>query len=151
MIIFWRRWRTLKGSLGWTGMEIQTMVGRPSLFFSIKKTNKILAVRLKRLFWARKKVECSFFLWILGLTFGGFTLWLSKSRGCESSDFGCGFWKLHTMPDRRLRFLYFISYSQPISLDSQQSLAIQSHDLSTSMAIVWSGPYWAFSPSPPSQ
>jgi hypothetical protein len=29
---------------------------------------------LKRLFWARSKVGCSFFLWTLGLAFGSFTL-----------------------------------------------------------------------------
>jgi hypothetical protein len=55
-------------------------------------------------------------------------------------DFGFGLWKLHTMPGRRLHFPYFIDYSQPISLDSQQSLATQSHGLSTWKAIVWSGP-----------
>jgi hypothetical protein len=37
-------------------------------------------------------------------------------------DFGLGLWRLHTMPRRRLQFLYFIDYFQPFSLDSQQSL-----------------------------
>jgi hypothetical protein len=57
-------------------------------------------------------------------------------------DFGLGLWKLHTMPSRRLQFLYFIGYFQLISLDSQQSLAIQSHGLSTWTAIVgtWERP-----------
>ena len=51
-------------------------------------------------------------------------------------DFGLGLWRLHTMPGRRLQLLYFIGYFQPISLDSQQSLATQSHGLSTWTAIV---------------
>jgi hypothetical protein len=39
-----------------------------------------------------------------------------------------------------LQFLHFIGFFKPISLDSQQSLAIQSHGLSTWTTIVWSGP-----------
>jgi hypothetical protein len=57
-----------------------------------------------------------------------------------SLDFGLGLWRLHTMPGRRLHFLYFIGYFRLISLDSQQSLATQSHGLSTWTAIVWTGP-----------
>jgi hypothetical protein len=89
--------------------------GREAIsFFSIKKSiiDKILTVRLEGLFWARNKVECSL---------------------------GFGLWSLHTMPDWRLHLLYFIGYFQPISLDFQQCLATQSHDLSTWTAIVWSG------------
>jgi uncharacterized protein YoaH (UPF0181 family) len=51
-------------------------------------------------------------------------------------DFGLDLWRLHTMPGRRLQLLYFIGYFQPISLDSQQSLATQSHSLSTSTTIM---------------
>jgi hypothetical protein len=54
--------------------------------------------------------------------------------------FGLRLWRLHTMPGRRLHLLYFIGYFQPISLDSQHSLATQSHGLSTWTAIVWSSP-----------
>jgi hypothetical protein len=54
-------------------------------------------------------------------------------------DFGLYLWRLHTMPGRRLHFLYFIDYFQPISLDSQQSLETQSHSLLTWTVIVWSG------------
>jgi len=48
-------------------------------------------------------------------------------------------WRLHTMPGWRFQILYCIGYFQLISLDSQQSLATQSHGLSTLTAIVWSG------------
>jgi hypothetical protein len=50
-------------------------------------------------------------------------------------DFALGLWKLRIVPVRRLQFLYCIAYFffQPISLDSQQSLAIQSHGLSTNV------------------
>jgi hypothetical protein len=65
--------------------------------------------------------------------------------GCSYSlgmglDFGFGLRRLHTMLGWRFQFPCFIGYFQPISLDSQQSLAIQSHGLSSWMAIVWSGP-----------
>jgi len=69
---FWPKQCTLKGSLGEGGLETQTMVERPSIFFI---ENKI------------------------------------------------------------------INNFQPISLDSQQSLATQSHGLLTWTAIVWSSPY----------
>jgi len=70
----------------------------------------ILAIRLKGLFWAGQNV----WDWTLDLAFGGFTIWLSKSSGRKGSwpkglDFGLGLWRLHTMPDRRLKFLFFIS------------------------------------------
>jgi hypothetical protein len=51
-------------------------------------------------------------------------------------DFGLGLWRLHTMSGCMLHLLYFIGYFQPISLDSQQSLATQSHGLSNRTAIV---------------
>ena len=51
------------------------MVERPSVFFIKRsKTDKILAVGLKGLFWAGNVVGCSFFHWTLGLAFVGFTL-----------------------------------------------------------------------------
>jgi hypothetical protein len=41
----------------------------------------------------------------------------------KSLDFGLDLWKLHTMPGRRLQFLYLNGYYfQPISLDSQQKV-----------------------------
>jgi hypothetical protein len=72
------------------------------LYFFFAKTNKILVVRLEGLYWTWNKVGCSFFLWTLGLSFNGFTLWPSKPRG-HGQRFGL--WRLHTMPDRRLWFL----------------------------------------------
>ena len=75
------------------------------------------ALRLERLFWTRNKVGCSF----------GFGLW---AWPLEASHFAA----------QRLHFLYFIGYFQLISLDSQQTLATQSHGLSTWMAKVRSGP-----------
>jgi hypothetical protein len=51
-------------------------------------------------------------------------------------DFGIGLWRLHIVPNQRLQFLYFIGYFQPISLDPQRSLAMNSHGLSTWMVIV---------------
>jgi len=60
------------------------------------KTNKILAIILEELFWAANKVGCSFFLWTLGLAFGGFKLWSSKSRcrGSPCQRFGLWAWQL---------------------------------------------------------
>jgi hypothetical protein len=76
--------------------------------------DKILTVRLEGLFWVGNKMGCSFFLWTLALAFGGFTLCLAKGSNSY----------------------YFIGYFQLISLDSQQSLAIQFHGLTTWTAIV---------------
>jgi hypothetical protein len=83
------------------------------LFFHKKKSriNKILVIRLKGLFWAWNKVGCSFFLPTLGWAFGGFTL-----RPAEGSN------SYILLPI--------------ISLDPQQSLAIQPHGLLTWTAIV---------------
>jgi hypothetical protein len=67
-------------------------------------------------------------------------LWEFMAKGL---DFGLGLWRLYTKLGRRLHWLYFIGYFQPISLYSQQSLAIQSHGLSTWTAIImWSGHKW---------
>jgi hypothetical protein len=74
-----------------------------------------LIVRSEGLVWARNKVGCSFFLWTLDLTFGGFTI-LCLGEGSNS-------------------YILLAMYFQPICLDSQQSLAIQSHSLSTWTAI----------------
>ena len=55
-------------------------------FFHLKnkiKSDKILDVRFKGLFWVGNKVGCFFFLWTLGLA--GFTQWLYESRGRGSS------------------------------------------------------------------
>jgi hypothetical protein len=104
------------------------MVERPSIFFrkELNFFDKILAVRSEGLFGQGIKWDApsSFGLWAWRV--GGCTLWPSKSKGrgeftAKSLDFGLDLWKLHTMPGRRLRFLYLIGYYfQPISLDSQQ-------------------------------
>jgi hypothetical protein len=48
-------------------------------FFSyLKKKSDILVDRLEGLFWAKNKAGYSFFLWTLGLAFGGFTLCPAK-------------------------------------------------------------------------
>jgi hypothetical protein len=121
--IFLPRRRSLEGSFGWTRLEIQTMIKRPSMFLSKKqRTAKILAVRLEGLFWARSKVGCSF------LRFGfGLWTWLLEASHCA--------WL-------KAPILIFCRLFQPISLDSQQSLAIQSHGLSTWTTIMWSGHSW---------
>jgi hypothetical protein len=115
MITFWRRRRTLKESLGRTGMETQTMVKSPLVFF-IKKS-KTLTIS-----WPLDWRGC----------FGQGVKW--------EAPLSFGLWRLHTIPGWRLQILYYINYFQPISLDSQQSLTTQSHGFLTSMAIVWSGP-----------
>jgi hypothetical protein len=119
MITFWRRRRTLEGSLGRTGMGTQTMVERPLVFF-IKESiiDKIFAIRLEGLFWARNKVGCSF----------KFELW---AWPLEAS---------HYTPVKGSTYYTLLAIFQPIYLDSQQSLATQSHGRSTWTAIVWSGP-----------
>ena len=61
----------------WVGWEWKPKLWSTSRhFFFIKKSiiDKILAVRLEALYWARDKVGCSFFLKNLGLAFGCFTL-----------------------------------------------------------------------------
>jgi len=118
MITFWRRRRTLEGSLDQTGMEAQTMVERPSVSFPKKQS----LTRSWPLDWR------------------GYFEQGIKWHAPLDLDFGVGLWRLHTMPGRWLHLPYFISYSQLISLDCQQSLATQSHGLLTWTAIVWSGP-----------
>jgi hypothetical protein len=91
-------------------------------FLLIKKSiiDKILAVRSKRLFWTRNKVGYSFGFGLWALAFGDFTL-----CPAEGSTY----------------YIWLAMYFQPITLDSQQSLATQSHGLSTWTALVWmSGP-----------
>jgi hypothetical protein len=55
--------------------------GEEADVFFIRKSNidKILAINLEKLFWVGNKVECSFFLWTLGLAFGGFISFPAKS------------------------------------------------------------------------
>jgi hypothetical protein len=117
--------------------------GREAIgFFIIKKAiiNKILTVRLEGLFLARNIVGCSFgfglWAWPLEASHYGRPSW--EAVGVHDQRFGL--WRLHTMPGRMLQLLYFSGYFQPISLDSQQSLATQSHGLLTSTSIVRSGP-----------
>jgi hypothetical protein len=99
---------------------------------------------LEGLFWARNKWD---FLWVgtLGLAFGGFTLWLSKLRGHgihgKRLDFGLGLGGFTLcLAEGSDHFILLVGYFRPISLDSQQSLATQSHGLSTLTAIAWSDP-----------
>jgi hypothetical protein len=80
-------------------------------------------------------------VWTLGLAFGGFTLWPSKSRGHGSSwpqvwTSGLAFGGFTLCPAEGSTYYILLAiYFQLISLDSQQSLATQSHGLSTWMAI----------------
>jgi hypothetical protein len=101
----------------WVRQEWNPNYGRerPKLF-SLKKTktDKILADRLEGLFWADFKWDApsSFGLWAWSL---------------EASHYA---WPKGPIP------IYIIDYFQPISLDAQQNLAIQSHGLSTWTTIV---------------
>jgi len=116
------------------GMETQTMVNKPPVFFHKKKSisDKILAIRLEALFWARNKVGCSFFLKNLGLAFGCFIL-ISIVHWWPTPVSVGG---LQAQPKAPLPTILLAIYFQPISLDSQQSSAIRSHDLSTQTAMV---------------
>jgi hypothetical protein len=107
-----------------------------------------LAIRLEELIWAWFEQGIK---WDapLGLDLG-LGLWRLHTMAIQVErpwefmakglNFGLGLWKLHTLHGCRIHFLYFIGYFQLISLDSQQSLASQSHGLLTWTAIVWSGP-----------
>ena len=80
-------------------------------------------------------------LWDFGLDLWRLrTMAIQVERLCDCMakglDFGVGLWRFHTLRGQTLQFLYFVGNFQPISLDSQQSLAIQSHSLSTWTAIV---------------
>ena len=131
----------------WVGQEWKPKLwsrGHRFLFNKKSIINKILAIRLEGLFWTRNNVDAP-----LGL------------------DFGLGLWRLHTMTVQVKRpwefmakgldvglglgltlcpaegstyYILLAMYFQPISLVSKQSLATQSHGLSTWTAIVWSGP-----------
>jgi hypothetical protein len=97
MIPFWRRLRTLKGSLGRMGMETQTMVERPSVFFNKKFImNKILAVRSEGLFWARNKVGRSvgFGLWAWPLEVSHYSCPIREAVGVHGQRFGLWAWPL---------------------------------------------------------
>jgi hypothetical protein len=105
MITLWRRRRTLEGSLGRMGMK-NPNYGREALgFFSFKKsiTDKIFAIRLEELFWARNKVGCSFGfgLWAWPLEASHYGRPSREARPWEfmakGLDFGLGLWRLHTM------------------------------------------------------
>jgi hypothetical protein len=98
---FLSRWRTLEESLGLIGMESRTIVESSSNCFH-KFLQKL--TRSCPLDWR----GC----------FGHVIKW---DAPCS---FGLGHWRLHTMPKRMFQFLYFISYFQAISSNSQQSLAI---------------------------
>jgi len=78
------------------------MVERPSIFFALKKIKNQIMIDLGRyiggVVWVGGKVGCSFFLWTLGLAFGGFTL-------CLPEDFNSYF---------------FIGYVQLVSFNKVQ-------------------------------
>jgi hypothetical protein len=78
-------------------------------------------------------------VWTLSLAFGGFTLWPSKLRGrgrlwpkVWTLDLALSGSTLNSAKGSTY-LLYFVGYFQPISLDSQQSLATQSHSLWTAI------------------
>jgi hypothetical protein len=118
-------------------------------FFSLKKLtiDKILAVRLQGSFWARNKVGCSFGfgLWAWPLEASLYGCLGREAVGVHGQRFRLWTWPLqashYARPKAPFTIMILLAiYLQPISLDSQQSLATQSHGLSTWTAIVWSGP-----------
>jgi len=72
--------------------------------------------------------------------FFGFKL-MKKLYHCHVQDIGFKhFWKCLDKLNVHMtmvQYIYFINYFQPIFLDSQQSLATQSHGLSAWITIVW--------------
>jgi hypothetical protein len=122
MPTFWSRRRTLEGSLDRTRMETQTMVESLSIVFHKrnKKLTRSWPLDWKNCFGQGIKWDApsSFGLWAWPLEASHFQVerpWKFMAKGL---DVRLGLWRLHTMPDQRLRFLYFIGYFQPISLDS---------------------------------
>ena len=86
MITFWRRRHTLKGSLGQTGIETQTMVERLSSYFQKKNQSLTRSWPLNWRGCFGQGVEWDAPLGLdFGLAFGGFTIWPSKLRGRGSS------------------------------------------------------------------
>jgi hypothetical protein len=97
-------------------METQTMVERLLVLSFVKKNSiidKILAVRLEGLFWAKNKMGFP-----LGSDFG-LGLWrlhtmaVQVERPWDSwQTFGLWIrpWRLHIVPGRRLRSLYFTGW-----------------------------------------
>jgi hypothetical protein len=118
VITFWRRRRTLEGSLSRMGMETQTMVERPSVFFIQKSIiDKILAVRLEGLFWARNKVGCSFGfgLWAWPLEASHYDRPSWEAVGVHEQRFGLWTWPLeashYAWPKAPLVILYWLWFS----------------------------------------
>jgi hypothetical protein len=107
IISFWRSYKLSKElRVGW---EWQPNYGQDVVkFFAYGKSiiDKIMAVRLEGLFWARNKVGMLLWVWTLSLAFGSFTLCPTE---CSNSQ------------------ISLAMYFQPVSLDSQQSLVTQSH------------------------
>jgi hypothetical protein len=91
-------------------MKTQTY-GREAIDLFRKKTkrnHKILTARMEGMFWAGKKVGCSFLLWTLGLAFGGFTL-------CPTED-STWLWSTHFFG---LSSKFGHSIPQPLNLDGR--------------------------------
>jgi hypothetical protein len=136
---------SLEGRLGRMGMETQTMVERPSVSFHQKSiTHKILAVRLEGLFWARNEVGCSFGfgLWAWPLDTSHYGRPSRDAIGLSGQRFGLWAWPLeawhYARPKAPLTMFYWLCIFSSFLLISQQSLATQSHNLSTWTAIMWS-------------
>jgi hypothetical protein len=104
MITFCRRRRTLEGSLGWTGIETQTMVERPSVFFILNNQSLTKSWPLD---WRGYFEQGIKWLAPLSLDFG-FGLWRLHTLAVQVErpwefmakglDFALGRWRLHTMP-----------------------------------------------------
>ena len=116
MITFWRRWLTLEGSLGRTGMETQTMVERSSVSFSSKNQS---LTRSWPLFWARNKVACSleFGLWAWPLEASHFGRPSREAVGVHGQRFGLWVWLLeashYTWLKAPLPTFYWLCISSP--------------------------------------
>jgi hypothetical protein len=113
----------LEGSLGRTRMETLIMVERLLDFFSKRRY---------------KNMTRSWLLDWRGCFEQGIEWDAPPSLGM-GLDFGLGLWKLYTticLTGGSNSYIILAMHFQPISLKSQQSLAIQSHGLSTWTTIV---------------
>jgi hypothetical protein len=148
MTTFWRRRRTLKEVS--VGPEWRPKLwSRGRRFFSIKNQSSTRSWSLDWRGYFEQGIK-----WDapLGLDFG-LSLWKPSHYGCPSREtqrFGLWAWPFGGFTlnpaDRKLQILYFIGYLFSthffeLSLSKVWPLhSIPSHNLSTSTAIVWSGP-----------
>jgi hypothetical protein len=100
----------------------------------------MLADRLKGLFWAGNEVVCSFFhglsAWPLEASHYDLPSREAMEFIAKGLNFGLSLLRLHTLPSRRFQFLTSYWLFSAIPLVSPQSLAIQSHNISTWTAIL---------------